>query len=551
MPRTVVPARRHHTFPLPLAVAALAVALVAGCTSSGPAPILGGSGSPTSTPTAAASSPDVAPANGVSGYVYYDRNDNGVRDPGEPGIAGIRVRDKKGDASTLTGPDGFYSFATVPQSPFLQVETGWFRSQCPPDDNPTAMNCPSGTGTDNKFKVNNQFIQYDLNGSPASNVDVGLLPGWPGGGEALPAVSGGAVPANAVDVAARLSWESGCADGDYAVCGKGSAFTMSAQVFNQGTTPLTGIRARVYVPPGDCATGVSLVDYTVPTGLGAATVTPASPTCSDRYLDISLAGTLVPAGGVRLDVGGRTESGPGTPGCTMTNPDPDLCPTSEPQSRGWLFGISHIDQTGDPDSTFCAAGDMTQCPIGLHDKRRAPDEIDPAGHTVDAALGGPDTYTLHPHVVALGGAATASAGSPVSLRAWVSNQVAGGVTNASPSGVRIEVWLPAGSVVDSVPAPHKLIQCDKGKASGAGLLLTCTLGAPVAAYISSYAMDVTVTVPPGWSAATPFTAVACVRAPRGGPYVETGPTGDPCQGAVTPQAAPGSDAASVSWKVTG
>lgn len=542
VPRSKVPAARRNPC-LPLLTAAVVALLAAGCTSSGtPAP----SGS--IRPTIAPSTPG-GPATGISGVVYYDRNDNGVRDPGEPGVAGIRIRDKKGDASTLTAADGSYSFPTVPDSPFLQVETGWFRSQCPPQDSPTAMNCDAGTGTNNQFRVNNQFIQYVLNGDPAAGVDVGLLPDWPGGSMTEPAVSGAAVPANAVDVAARLSWEKGCSDGDFAICGAGSAFTMSAQVFNQGTTPLTGIRGRVFVPPGDCATGVSLVGYSVPAGLGALTVSPAAPTCATRYVDVSLGGTLVPAGGVRLDVAGRTESGPGTPGCVPGHPNKALCPTSEPQSRGWLFGISHIDQTGDPDSTFCAAGDMTQCPIGLHDKRRAPDEIDPAGHTVDASLGGPTTYDLHAHVEALDGAKTATPDGQVSLRAWLSNHVTGGVTNASPSGVSLQVLLPAGSTVLSVPPQHKLISCDQGRPSGGGVLVTCVLGGPVAADISSYAMDLTVTVPATWLASKPYVAMACAQPPVGGPYRETTPSGGPCGSTTTTIA--DSNNATYTWTITG
>jgi hypothetical protein len=521
--------------------AVLWLAAAAACTSAGPKPAT------SITPTIAPTTPGAPPA-GVSGVVYYDRNDNGVRDPGEPGVAGIRIRDRKGDASTVTAADGSYSFASVPDGPFLQVETGWFRSQCPPLDNPTAMNCDAGTGTNNQFKINNQFIQYPLTGEPATGVDVGLLPDWPSATMTEPPPSGGAVPANAVDVAARLSWSTGCSDGGYAICGAGSTFTMSAQVFNQGTTPLTGIRGRVFVPPGDCATGVTLVGYTVPAGLGGLTVSPSAPTCDTRYLDVSLAGTLVPAGGVRLDVAGRTESGPGTPGCVPGHPDPALCPTGEPQSRGWLFGISHIDQTGDPDSTFCAAGDMTLCPIGLHDKRRAPDEIDPAGHTVDAALGGDARYDLHAHIAPLGGG-TAIPGGQVALRAWLSNQVPGGATNASPSGVTIQVWLPAGSTVLSVPARHKLIGCDNGRPSRGGVLVSCVLSGPVAAYISSYAMDLTVTVPANWPAPKPYRAVACGRPPAGGPYRQTVPGGGAC-GGDGPLTSSGNDAG-YSWTVSG
>lgn len=471
----------------------------------------------------------------VHGVVYRDSNGDGVRDPGEPGVAGIRIRDKKGDLSTLTAADGSYSFATVPDKGFLQLETGWFRSQCPPVDQPTAMSCPADSAAGDGYAVNNQFIQYALTGvDPTSPVDVGLVPDWPGSSAAAmvePAPVNGTIPANAVDVAARLSWASGdCAGDDYAICTTGSRFSMAAQVYNQGTTALTGIRGRVYVPPGDCATGVTLLPYTVPAGLGAMTVTPSRLTCDTRYVDVSFAGSLVPAAGVRVSVAGETRSGPGTPGCRPEDIDTSLCPIDEPQSRGWLFGISHIDQTGDPDSTFCAAGDMTTCPIGLHDKRRAPDEIDPAGHTVNAALGGTTAYDLHAHVRALGpggaGPTTATAGADVTLRAWVTNRVASGATNASPEHVLVKVYLPAGVTIVGVPPRHRLLGCDQGVRSANATVITCDLGGPVAPTLSSPAIDVTVTVPATWAPTTPFRAVVCAVPPAGD--TEAGPAATSC-----------------------
>ena len=47
-----------------------------------------------------------------------------------------------------------------------------------------------------------------------SGFNVGLLPDWPGNTSGAPALQAGQVPANAVDVAARLSWAtSTCSDG--------------------------------------------------------------------------------------------------------------------------------------------------------------------------------------------------------------------------------------------------------------------------------------------------------------------------------------------------
>ncbi len=233
----------------------------------------------------------------VRGYVFYDRNDSGVRDPGEPGLAGLRIDTGSVAHTTLTGTDGGYAFTSLPKSGYLQVETGWLRSQCPPAANPTTNSCKVGPGADNDFTVNNQFVRYVLTSKSVSNINVGLVPDWPGRSMTIPPPVAGVVPANEVDVAARLSWTSGtCVGGSLQICRAGDTFAMDGQLFNQGTSPLTGVRARVYVPPGDCATGAAVLAYTVPSGLGDLTVSPAAPDCSTRYLDLSFAGSLATGG---------------------------------------------------------------------------------------------------------------------------------------------------------------------------------------------------------------------------------------------------------------
>jgi hypothetical protein len=437
----------------------------------------------------------------VSGVVFYDRNDDGVRQADEPGLAGLRVHDKAGDLSTVTSPTGGYALSGLPVKGYLQVETGWFRSQCPPAADPTAMSCAAGA--DNAFEVDNQFVRYPLTAAGDARADVGLLPDWPDASMTVPAPVDGVVPANAVDVAARLSADNGtCADGAYVVCRAGDRFTMGAQVFNQGTTALTGVTARLSVPPGDCATSVKVLAFTVPDGLGPVTATPAAPTCATRYVTLAFGGVLAPAAGVRVSIGGRVAGGPGTPGCTVREPA-GTCPRSEPQGRGWLFGVSHIDQDGDPDSEFCAAGDMSTCPIGLHDKRRAPDEIDPAGHNVDAALGGSRSYDLVARATGW-----PSDGAAITLRAWTTNPG----PNASPSKVTVKAWFPAGTQVLRVPPPHVLIRCDRGATEPAGVVVTCVLGAPVAPGLGSPAADITVMPPVGRS---DVTARVCVAPPAG------------------------------------
>ncbi len=150
---------------------------------------------------------------------------------------------------------------------------------------------------------------------------------------------------------------------------------------------------------------------------------------------------------------------------------------------------------------------MTLCPTGLHDKRRAPDEIDPAGHNVDAALGGSTAYDLVTHVQMLDGR---------TVRAWVSNTG----PNLSPQKVRVTMWLPAGTPIVTVPPKHNLITCDSGTVSGSAIVVTCTLGGPVAPTLSSPAIDVTLGIPPG-------RVVVCAATPSGAP-AETVPAGAGC-----------------------
>ena len=57
---------------------------------------------------------------GVAGFVFMDENGNGLRDPGEPGVAAVRVR--VGSGSTLTDSTGRYRvWDIVPHEPVLVV----------------------------------------------------------------------------------------------------------------------------------------------------------------------------------------------------------------------------------------------------------------------------------------------------------------------------------------------------------------------------------------------------------------------------------------------
>lgn len=425
----------------------------------------------------------------ISGIIFYDRNGNGVRDPGEPGVPGIRVRYGPGPQDTVTEASGAYRLTGLPRTGKILVETGWLRTQCPPADDVTRISCPPGPGRDNAFTVEKQFVTYPLAGAHSTaDANAGLQPDQPGPG-LTPPEPGTIAPANRVDIAARLSWTGGtCVGGALNICREGDKFRLAAQVYNQGTTALTGIRAKIFVPPGDCLTHVRMVAPATAPGIAGVRVTPFS--CVSREVGVEFPGTLVPAGAARVLLGGRTVAGPGTPGCHLGAIDRRTCSIAEPQGRGWIFGITHIDQAGDPDSVFCDLHRPGNCPTGVHDKRRAPDEIDPAGHNVDAALGGSAAGNIKAHIQLLGG--TARRDSTVGLRIWLSD-TGPGVANQIPPGATMVLHLPAGSSVRSVPPSHYLAYCGVG--GHARPRVTCHYRGPLSPGVAAIAADVYVQVP--------------------------------------------------------
>ena len=72
----------------------------------------------------------------VVGRVYDDQNGNGVRNPGEPGLAGwtVQLKNEQGNivATTVTGASGFYFFLNLFPGTFVVeqvVQPGWVQTQ--------------------------------------------------------------------------------------------------------------------------------------------------------------------------------------------------------------------------------------------------------------------------------------------------------------------------------------------------------------------------------------------------------------------------------------
>jgi hypothetical protein len=487
----------------------------------------------------------------ICGYVYRDGNNNGVRESGEPGVPGIRVRHGSGRVATVTATDGSYTLSGLSQTGNLVVETGWLRSQCPAPTAPASLDCPAGPGRDNDFAAVNQFLRYPLTGArSATGVDVGLLPDWPG--ERLPPrPATGVVAANPVDVAARLSWVSDtCAGDSYHICRPGDTFLMTGQIYNQGTAALTGIRATIAVPTGDCLTGIGLVTTATAPGITGVTTTPAAHAlgCGTRTVTASLTGALVAAGAIRLAITGITRAGPGTPGCEPAHPEPRTCTRAEPQGRGWLLAVSHIDQRGDPDSDFCAAADPRACPTGVHDKRRAPDEVDPVGHNVAAGLGGTTGYDLQMNYTARNPPRVVHPGDTVSLRAWAANSPDGQPANQVNPGTRVTVYLPAGTAVTSLPPRHALLTCATARRPGA-TEVACTYTGPLSPGLSAIAIDITVAIPTARPPTAEFRSVACLTPPAGQQSAERNPPGGSCNLTTDAAASPSNNDAGIAITV--
>jgi PKD repeat protein len=400
------------------------------------------------------------------------------------------------------------------------VETGWFRSQC------AALSCAAGPGPDNDFLVANQFVQYPMAtvSSDQTGIDVGLLPDWPGASAAAPAPVGGAVPSNAVDVAARLSWvTSTCTDGNDVICRAGDSYTVSAQILNEGTTPLTGVTAVLAIPDGDrFATSTPSRDLSLNragTAPGVTGMTVGSMS-SSGVVALTFGGTLVPGGEIIVLGNLVVAGGTGTPGCVSGAPT-TACPTVEPYGAPLMFAVSHIDQTGDPDSfgpNCDASVDVRACPTGIHDKQTEPDEVDPVGHNTAASVGGAQAYDLTADVVALD-AAPVHAGDAVTWRVSAANTGPGNHVE----GWTLSVLLPK-NTSPTVPAANAMRSCTKTTSASGFPLIRCTGKGPLSPGVASSAMDISMPVPAGTAAGTSFPVIAYVT-PAAGQAAEVIPFG--------------------------
>lgn len=478
-------------------------------------------------PSAPVSTPPGGSAAGVtvSGRVYYDRDNDGRWDPAvDTGLAGIKVTSSNTTDAAVTGADGGYSVALPAKVRFLQVMTGWMRSRCDASQTCAPSAKDPAAGPDNDFGSDNHFIRIarDTFTADTGGVDVGLLPDWPGAAVPQPTTAAAdpqspgrtAVAHNTVDVAARLSTAQDCVEDRFAVCSVGDTVATIAQILNQGRTDLTGVTAKVSLPVGDDYAGAPTLD-TTSTSDGITGVAVAADPANPRQRVVTLQGTLRAGGSARVAIGvtvgpAARGSGAGVPGCRPGGGSVAPCSDREPQGRALVFGVTAVDQPGDPDSLFCAARSRLElCSTGVHDKRIEPDEIDPVGHNLPASYGVTAGFDAALRLSQRAPAEAVPAAGDVTF--WLS------VTNSRPgyiqAGSAVTITLPPGFEAIRQPDTTGAGTIKTGLSSlvacrTSGLVVRCTVAAPIPGQSTSFTLPVTARVAPGTPAGTRLTVRA-------------------------------------------
>ncbi|HEY2792184.1 MAG TPA: hypothetical protein VGJ28_07515, partial [Micromonosporaceae bacterium] len=257
------------------------------------------------------------------------------------------------------------------------------------------------------------------------------------------------------------------------------------------------------LPAGSCVTGVVALTYT---------------------------GTLVPGGAIRVTMNGKVVSGPGTPGCVVGAPVAP-CTTAEPQGRAWILRVNHITQTGEADTIFNQCTNPQDCPTGIHDKRREPDDTDPAGHNVVSSAGGTTGFDLAMEYHGYKQPATIHPGDTVGVRAWIQNVGLG--LNQANSGSTMTLYFPKGTTIVSIPVKDSLFACVTDTTSPSWEKVTCTYKGPLSPEVSAIGLTIMITIPSTWTVGTNYRTVACAN-PVAGQTGEVNPAGATCDLTTSP-----------------
>lgn len=342
--------------PLPAATGAIATG--------GPRALLTATGAGSPAPAACH---EVAPAahagQPATGTVYYDMNQNGQQDPGEPGLAGIPLYLTHGPDSetpgtekspaTCTDADGRFTLTppdTV-QGWRIEVRTGWFRSQCP------GLTCAAG-GPGNDVAAGPEWIYTDpFTGAARHVFDVGLIPDAGQYVTDIHAKQYTDYPpdlsrAHAVDLAVRFTDDetTGCRTTTNGVsCHIGQTMAQTLYIANSGLSPVTGIRGVMQLPWGEVHRSLQLLHSGTSPGITALSDVRVTPATGPRQpghrltpdnfttITFTIQGTIPPAGFIAV-MSQDTLTDAATPGTQIIG----------------RAGITAEDHGGaDTDSAFC------------------------------------------------------------------------------------------------------------------------------------------------------------------------------------------------------
>ena len=332
-------------------------------------------------------------AQATSGIVYFDRNQNGQQDPGEPGLPGVPIYLAGGHGfispageishSTCTDRDGRFSL-TLPNGRtqyLVAVRTGWFRTQCP------GLNCAVGGPGDN-VEVKTEWIRSRqiVTGQKGGVFKVGLIPdagqyvqdvrtkvyfGYP------PDLS----KAHKVDIAVRFTDDvgPGCDTITHSGvnCIIGGTISQSMYIANSGMSPVSGVHAVMQLPYGEVHHDLRLLKSGSSPGVTSISnisITPAisapvrghRPTLANyTTINFTVDGTIPPAGFVSVVSTGILVAGAahtqivGSAGITAeagsaADTDSGFCPTpAVPVSTCKWLSVTHslLDPHADDTDT--------------------------------------------------------------------------------------------------------------------------------------------------------------------------------------------------------
>lgn len=261
------------------------------------------------------------PGEPVTGTVYYDRNQNGKQDPGEPGIPNVVLYLASSNTPAReeipsTHTDAHGHFTLIPPDRMvgrrLQVRTGWFRTQCP------GLYCNSGGPGDNVLAGPEWIYSAPITGATAHTFNIGLIPdagqyvvdkkskfysGYP------PNLAN----AHRQDLEVRFTDDEGkgCVTTTNGVtCHLGQTIYQTMYIANGGLTPVGGIQGVMELPYGEVHHTLQLLRSDTSPGITGITIDSVVPATvpvpprpllvatADSYTTIrfTLHGVLPPAG---------------------------------------------------------------------------------------------------------------------------------------------------------------------------------------------------------------------------------------------------------------